>query len=730
MPERKEQRKPRRRSLGSIGFVVVSCLWVALLCSAHIDQMFLDGHLGYAGALRGVIGQNYLRHDPFEIRFAPLHNGGPTHDDPPSVRFNHPPLTGMLVGLSFAIFDGASEAAARVVPIAASIMTVPFLFGWVRRIWGFWTALVALALWCTAPFVAIYGAMVSYEPLVLCAWNLLLWAWTAWRWKGPTRGPLVAGSMAVFLGVWTDWPMVVLALGVIGAEAALVAARHPRRPAFLSTMAGALIGGLGSLALYYFIALDIDSAALMSLFEARSSLGRWSAWDAFIHIGHRTAVLLTWPLVIASLLGSVAVLRGRGERSSKEQRPKIFFAVALLAPPLSLLLLLPQHAVIHCFSSWYLLPAVVAASAVMIIGVLRYLKVRFGTTAAYLAGGAFSALLLWQAVPIVLDGWISDGSPQEGRPRIDYRHLVLSRWLGEQTGASDHLLVDVATGAVGVRAWFLHGRQAHRLEQGSSLERALSVLDRPVVLLSRDRVDVETLRRLSRRHSVTIVDEAVVVDTRMAGHEVDVLELVEEPPTWWWALTGSACYPPHRLEVAPGRAAVYREQLFERSALEKIADVGSPSLAELAARHLLIASEQGSESIERSILEEVTVRVDEPLCPELEWVGVAVDAPSKGRARPRILLRALKSITTPPRIRAELMAAGTTRPSTSWTVVPDDIFTFPESSFLVASHWLPIGTVAGSYRIELRACGRSVSSSPIDFRHAPRMPVLPPVGRL
>ena len=716
--------------------IVLCCLWVAILCSAHIDQMFLDGHLGYAGALRGVIGQNYLRRDPLAIRLAPLQNAGPTRDGPPSVRFNHPPLTGMLVGVSFALFGGASEAAARLVPIAASVLTTPLLFGWVRRLWGIEVAITALALWCTAPFVAVFGAMVSYEPLVLCAWMLAIRAWTRWRRGEGRRLPLIEVALAVVVGLWTDWPMAVLASGLVAVEAVHVVRRRPRRPAFLVTTTAALVGGLGALAIYDLAILNVELADVASLYAMRSSLGVWSGWDAAAHIAHRAAVLLTWPLVGAALLGLLAVTSRRSvplADGAELADTRALLIVGLLVPPLALLLLLPQHAVIHCFSTWYLLPAAVTAGAVAIVGVGRLLARRAGIMVTALVGVVLAAILLWQAVPVVADGWLSDGSPLEGRPRLDYRHLALARWVGERTTVNDELLVDPATGVVGVRAWFQHDRRTRRFDPERSVAEQLAETSRAVALLSGSRLDAETTRRLARRFAVAVVDETVVVDTRRPGRAVEVLELVEERPSWWWVLARSACYPPHRYRHALAREAAYRRPLHSggRAAdVEPLDDGGQRTLTELAALHFLALGYPGVEAREQDVLDAVTVRVDASLCPGLDIVGAVVEASPTGAMAVRVVLRAREALAVIPPISASLTPEDGARRPSQWTVTPDDRLTWPASAFLVCTHRLPAATSSGAYRLVLDACGHNVVTPPLQLERSTALPVMEPVGRL
>ena len=95
--------------------------------------------------------------------------------------------------------------------------------------------------------------------------------------------------------------------------------------------------------------------------------------------------------------------------------------LGLLIPPLILLVSLPQHAVSPLLLS--LVPVARGRDRCRRGGPLararheRTLERRGGS-----AGDDLDALVLWTATPVVLDGWVSDGSPLEGRPRMAYRH--------------------------------------------------------------------------------------------------------------------------------------------------------------------------------------------------------------------------------------------------------------------------------------------------------------------
>jgi hypothetical protein len=709
--------------------VAVCAVVVGLLCTAHLDQMFLDGHLGYAGGLRGAIGRNYLRFDPMESRLAPLQNAGPTYDAPPSVRYNHPPLSGMLVGLSFAIF-GPSEATARLIPLAGSVLTVPLLFGWVRRLWGCAGASVAVGIWAVSPFVAIYGAMVSYEPLVILWWNLLLWAWARWQGGERTRIDLIFAGCAIFLGLWTDWPLAPLVGGLIVTELVLVVTRRPRRPAMLLVAVLTLIGALGLLAIYYLVVLDVARGGLESLYRMRSSIGRWSAVDVAAHISHRTAALLTWPLVVAAVAGLIGLLLGRPKtEGALSDRGRLLLPTCLIAPPLALLVLLPQHAVIHCFSAWFLLPAAVVSAAVVLVWMTRWVSTRAGRGLAVAPLLIFGSLLIWQAVPVVADGWISDGSPLEGRPRLRYEHLAVARWAGRITEPGEILAIDPATGITGVRAWFQHDRPVLRLRGRAPVEGLLRRSRAKLALLPRERINTEDLGELIEEQGLILVAGWAALDRDRPG-VVEVLELREERPSPWWVAARSASYPPHRLVRAEGRAAVYRRQILgdARPDLPRL-DEASASLAELAARRMLSQSDSDSSRLEGMIRARLSQVEDREICPDLVWIGAQLGSTAAGRPTAGLVFRSERDLESFPSVSAELSRLdGGGR--TSWRVNPDDLFRWSAGSWIVSSERLPPELPSGRYRLTIRGCGRSLERSAVELRHRPILPVMEPVGRI
>jgi hypothetical protein len=458
-------------------------------------------------------------------------------------------------------------------------------------------------------------------------------------------------------------------------------------------------------------------------------LGRWAAWDAAAHIGARTAALLTWPLAAAAAAGLVAALAGRPPPRRAGTREVL--VLAMTAPPVGLLVALPQHAVIHCFSAWYLLPAAVVAGAVALVAAARLAAARLGWWAAAALGACFAALLLWRAVPVVADGWVADGSPFEEAPRLEYGHLVVARWAGARTGPGDGLLVDPATGVVGVRTWFLHDRHVRTLGPRESVEGALEGDRAPrLALLSRGRIDPATLGRLAGRYRVSIVGDTLAVDTGRPGGGVEVLELVEGEMTPWWLVARSAVVPPHRLRPAPWREAAYGRGLGlparEPSPGPAPADAG---LAELAARHSLALGGPRAVALEAAIARRLSFRVGAEVCPGLEWVGAEVARSPQGRVTVRLALRALTELAALPRVEAELVAARG-RPAARWAVVADDLVSYPAGAVAVASARLPVGTRPGTYRVELRGCARRARGPEVSVRPSAPLPVLGRVGRL
>lgn len=118
---------------------------------------------------------------------------------------HHPTLLPLLVTASFAVF-GEAEAAARLTPIACSLLTVFLLWTLLRDALGRRTAALACLIFATLPMQVHYGDMVDFEPPLLMLMLATLTCLMRWRKAAaPAIWAWAAGACA-FLCLWMDWP--------------------------------------------------------------------------------------------------------------------------------------------------------------------------------------------------------------------------------------------------------------------------------------------------------------------------------------------------------------------------------------------------------------------------------------------------------------------------------------------------------------------------------------------
>jgi 4-amino-4-deoxy-L-arabinose transferase-like glycosyltransferase len=153
-------------------------------------------NLGTAGAFFSIAARNYLRYGYLGHRLIPV----VTAEGPPSpavLYAHHPPLVPLLVSAAFAVF-GEHEWAARLVPLAASLISLALLTHLARRTFGTRVALLTLAVAATLPLDAHLAPHVDVQGSVVlaCVLGCLVCVQRGWR---------LAGLSCFVLGVGADW---------------------------------------------------------------------------------------------------------------------------------------------------------------------------------------------------------------------------------------------------------------------------------------------------------------------------------------------------------------------------------------------------------------------------------------------------------------------------------------------------------------------------------------------
>ncbi len=207
-----------RQALGRIAGDV----WLAPLIVAHVVvrcygilDPWLRGHRGFSGALTGVIVRNYLRYGYISTRFAPVWASGPLNPDKlaPYYHLRHPSLRYLLLSVSFRIF-GTAEWSAVLISVLFSAGSAIVVYFLVKRIWGKWTALLAVAFMVLIPVDAYYGNIASHEPLEMFFALLALLMYRRWL-DTPGRGWLIGMLAAMGLGAWAGYDGFYI-IGLIG----------------------------------------------------------------------------------------------------------------------------------------------------------------------------------------------------------------------------------------------------------------------------------------------------------------------------------------------------------------------------------------------------------------------------------------------------------------------------------------------------------------------------------
>ncbi len=124
---------------------------------------------------------------------------------PPDAYYvHHPTLLPLLVTASFALF-GEAEWSARVTPALSSLLSLVFLWLFLRDILNRRAATLAAAVFSFLPMELHYGDMVDFEPCLLMLMLAALLFTRYWLARKSRVSMWLAGG-ACILAFWMDWP--------------------------------------------------------------------------------------------------------------------------------------------------------------------------------------------------------------------------------------------------------------------------------------------------------------------------------------------------------------------------------------------------------------------------------------------------------------------------------------------------------------------------------------------
>jgi 4-amino-4-deoxy-L-arabinose transferase-like glycosyltransferase len=112
----------------------------------------------------------------------------------------HPFLVKYILGATQILFD-SSEAGVVRLPLATAVLTTGIiLFAFAKRVAGYWTGILASALWFCSPVILNYGRNVYLDVFVACFSILALYL--GWRWA-ESRSWRFAAFAGIALGLAT-----------------------------------------------------------------------------------------------------------------------------------------------------------------------------------------------------------------------------------------------------------------------------------------------------------------------------------------------------------------------------------------------------------------------------------------------------------------------------------------------------------------------------------------------
>lgn len=349
-----------------VGFCFVTFVFAATHLQG-IGEVYLAGHQGFNGALRSIIGRNYVRYGFWNLRFRPIKNVGMMDaTTSPLVHWHHPPLVHMLVGVSFYVF-GESETSARLVPVAFGFLSVLLLWRIVRRRWGPVGGLIAAAAFCLFPLEIEYGAMPNYEALVIALMLGALWSVLKIRETRTLSAKVFLFVFTAFAG-FTDWPAFIFA-AFVGIGLVLKKPRHVGLFVAYGVFCVFLLVGL-----WQWLDRFSDASGL-------SGLAKWRA-------GHTVPIVmhLWWKRLVLRLFDYVGspflLLAFIGGMAHVIQRQFPVVTGVFGAGGMLYLLVFKHGSWVHVFFLSYLLPAfaeLVAAGVVKAARFVACMEVWFAT---------------------------------------------------------------------------------------------------------------------------------------------------------------------------------------------------------------------------------------------------------------------------------------------------------------------------------------------------------------
>jgi 4-amino-4-deoxy-L-arabinose transferase-like glycosyltransferase len=324
---------------------------VATMVLAQLNAPWNRYANGWEGAFYSLIAQVRLQDGLFNLA-APQALVTGTLRTP---YLNHPPLTGLLVALSFQLL-GTGEAQARLVGLIAAVGSALLFYKVVQRTCSTSAAKLAVLALVSMPMFVVYADLVSdVGPLELVFLMGVLFCLE--RYLAGRDYALPLGGLFGMLAFFVDYavvfrlPPLVVALAVAGAE-------RKRLFAYTFGISTAILLALGAYLYYVYwyygsFGFLMDKVAVRTGITppVRYSLSEWARQISTFHI------LLLSPFVIGTVvLYGVECIQSRFSSLREHPSKALLLITVLLLFGVSYVLVGNSGAYAHEYWSYYLLP--------------------------------------------------------------------------------------------------------------------------------------------------------------------------------------------------------------------------------------------------------------------------------------------------------------------------------------------------------------------------------------
>jgi len=158
-----------------------------------------------AGVKRSIEAKNYLRYGFINLKFGQAYNYELVSKiDELHYYQHHPPLTSLLIALSFYMF-GISEISTRLVPILFTLCSIILVFTIARRCHDEHIALLSAFIFSIMPVTTFLGRTPNYEPTTQFFILLSVLLYMNWM-NDRKRGRFYAFLAIYTISLFTDWP--------------------------------------------------------------------------------------------------------------------------------------------------------------------------------------------------------------------------------------------------------------------------------------------------------------------------------------------------------------------------------------------------------------------------------------------------------------------------------------------------------------------------------------------